>query len=51
MAAPETQPTACPVAGQYLDFLLKDGKRRSYSIATKPAPEGVLEIETFVVTV
>ena len=33
------------LAGQYIDFLLKDGKRRSYSIATKPAPEGVTEIE------
>ena len=29
------------LAGQYIDFLLKDGKRRSYSIASKPAAEGV----------
>ena len=27
-------------AGQYIDFLLPDGKRRSYSIATAPAFEG-----------
>jgi CDP-4-dehydro-6-deoxyglucose reductase len=33
------------LAGQYIDFLLKDGKRRSYSIATRPAPEGVTELE------
>ena len=29
------------VAGQYLDVLLKEGKRRSYSIANAPADEGV----------
>jgi CDP-4-dehydro-6-deoxyglucose reductase len=33
------------LAGQYVDFLLKDGKRRSYSIASKPAPEGVTALE------
>lgn len=33
------------LAGQYIDFLLKDGKRRSYSIASKPAPEGVTALE------
>ena len=33
------------LAGQYIDFLLKDGKRRSYSIATKPAPEGVILLD------
>src|SRR5262245_538222 len=27
-------------AGQYVDFLLKDGRRRSYSIATAPALDG-----------
>jgi CDP-4-dehydro-6-deoxyglucose reductase len=27
-------------AGQYVDFILKDGRRRSYSIATAPALEG-----------
>lgn len=32
-------------AGQYIDILLEDGKRRSYSIATPPAPEGVINIE------
>jgi len=32
-------------AGQYVDFLLADGKRRSYSIATPPAPEGVTDIQ------
>ena len=31
--------------GQYVEFLLKDGKRRSYSIATPPAAEGVIDIE------
>jgi len=31
--------------GQYVDFLLKDGKRRSYSIASKPAVEGVTALE------
>ena len=29
------------LAGQYVDILLKDGKRRSYSIANAPKPEGV----------
>ncbi|MGQ0652830.1 MAG: CDP-6-deoxy-delta-3,4-glucoseen reductase [Betaproteobacteria bacterium] len=33
------------LAGQYVDFLLKDGKRRSYSIASKPSVEGVVAIE------
>jgi CDP-4-dehydro-6-deoxyglucose reductase len=33
------------VAGQYVDFLLKDGKRRSYSIAVPPQPEGVTALE------
>ena len=33
------------MAGQYVDFLLKDGKRRSYSIASKPSAEGVSHIE------
>ncbi len=32
-------------AGQYVDFLLKDGKRRSYSIAACPAPEGTNDIQ------
>jgi CDP-4-dehydro-6-deoxyglucose reductase, E3 len=36
------------LAGQYIDFLLKDGKRRSYSIATKPAPEGVILLDLHV---
>jgi CDP-4-dehydro-6-deoxyglucose reductase, E3 len=36
------------LAGQYIDFLLKDGKRRSYSIANKPAPEGVTALELHV---
>jgi CDP-4-dehydro-6-deoxyglucose reductase, E3 len=36
------------LAGQYLDFLLKDGKRRSYSIATRPTPEGVILLELHV---
>jgi CDP-4-dehydro-6-deoxyglucose reductase, E3 len=36
------------VAGQYIDFLLKDNKRRSYSIATPPTPEGVSALELHV---
>src|ERR671936_2541252 len=33
------------VAGQYVDFLLKDGKRRSYSIANPPNEQGVGALE------
>ena len=33
------------VAGQYIDLLLEDGKRRSYSIACPPQPEGVTHVE------
>jgi CDP-4-dehydro-6-deoxyglucose reductase, E3 len=33
------------VAGQYVDFLLKDAKRRSYSIANPPADAGVGALE------
>jgi len=33
---------------QYIDFLLKDGKRRSYSIANPPRPEGVTALELHV---
>lgn len=33
------------VAGQYVDLLLSDGKRRSYSIASAPSPDGVTMIE------
>jgi CDP-4-dehydro-6-deoxyglucose reductase len=36
------------VAGQYIDFLLKDNQRRSYSIATAPKPEGVTALELHV---
>jgi CDP-4-dehydro-6-deoxyglucose reductase, E3 len=36
------------LAGQYIDFLLKDGNRRSYSIASRPLPEGVTQIELHV---
>lgn len=32
------------LAGQYLEFLLKDGQRRAYSIANAPAQEGPLEL-------
>ncbi len=32
------------IAGQYVEFLLKDGKRRAYSIATAPHEEGPLEL-------
>lgn len=31
-------------AGQYLDFLLKDGMRRSYSLANAPHEEGLLTL-------
>lgn len=31
-------------AGQYVDLLLKDGKRRSYSLANAPEKEGLLEL-------
>jgi CDP-4-dehydro-6-deoxyglucose reductase len=31
-------------AGQYVEFLLKDGKRRAYSIATPPHEEGPIEL-------
>lgn len=30
--------------GQYLDFLLKDGKRRSFSLANAPEDDGFLEL-------
>jgi CDP-4-dehydro-6-deoxyglucose reductase, E3 len=36
------------VAGQYIDILLKDQKRRSYSIALPPKPEGVTYLELHV---
>jgi CDP-4-dehydro-6-deoxyglucose reductase len=36
------------LAGQYIDVLLKDGKRRSYSIANAPKPEGVTYLELHV---
>ena len=36
------------LAGQYIDLLLKDGKRRSYSIANAPKPEGVTFLEIHV---
>lgn len=32
------------MAGQYLEFILKDGRRRAYSIATAPHDEGLLEL-------
>jgi len=31
-------------AGQYLDFILKDGSRRSYSMASAPHVEGMVEL-------
>jgi CDP-4-dehydro-6-deoxyglucose reductase len=31
-------------AGQYIEFMLKDGKRRAYSIANAPSYEGPLEL-------
>ena len=33
------------VAGQYVDLLLKDNKRRSYSLANAPKPDGVNALE------
>ncbi len=32
------------LAGQYIDFLLKDGKRRSYSIANPPHADELMEL-------
>lgn len=32
------------LAGQYIDFLLKDGKRRSFSLATPPHADALLEL-------
>jgi CDP-4-dehydro-6-deoxyglucose reductase len=34
--------------GQYIDILLKDGRRRSYSLATRPDPGGVTALEIHV---
>lgn len=31
--------------GQYVEFLLKDSQRRSYSVATPPMPDGLDEVE------
>jgi CDP-4-dehydro-6-deoxyglucose reductase len=36
------------LAGQYIDVLLKDAKRRSYSLATRPDPGGVTALEIHV---
>ena len=35
-------------AGQYVEFVLRDGTRRSYSIATTPSPAGVRSVELHV---
>jgi CDP-4-dehydro-6-deoxyglucose reductase len=32
------------LAGQYIDFLLKDGKRRAFSLANAPHDDGLLEL-------
>ena len=32
------------LAGQYIEFLLKDGKRRAYSLASAPHEEGPIEL-------
>ncbi|HQT81457.1 MAG: CDP-6-deoxy-delta-3,4-glucoseen reductase [Ferrovum sp. 37-45-19] len=32
------------LAGQYIDFLLKDGKKRSFSLANAPHETGILEL-------
>src|SRR5690606_16335764 len=31
-------------AGQYIEFILKDGKRRSYSMATPPSDDNLVEL-------
>jgi CDP-4-dehydro-6-deoxyglucose reductase len=36
------------LAGQYIDFLLKDGKRRSYSLGVPPDPAGLTALEIHV---
>lgn len=36
------------LAGQYVEFLLKEGKRRAYSIATMPTSEGTIDLELHV---
>jgi CDP-4-dehydro-6-deoxyglucose reductase len=36
------------LAGQYIDFLLKEGKRRSYSLAVRPDPAGITALEIHV---
>jgi CDP-4-dehydro-6-deoxyglucose reductase, E3 len=36
------------LAGQYIDMLLKEGRRRSYSLATRPDPGGVTALEIHV---
>jgi CDP-4-dehydro-6-deoxyglucose reductase len=36
------------LAGQYIDFLLKEGKRRSFSLATRPETAGVTALEIHV---
>ena len=36
------------LAGQYVDLLLKEGRRRSYSLATRPDPSGVTALEIHV---
>ncbi|MBS1143904.1 MAG: CDP-6-deoxy-delta-3,4-glucoseen reductase [Proteobacteria bacterium] len=33
------------LAGQYIDFLLKDGKKRSYSLASAPEDDGPLQLQ------
>ncbi len=33
------------LAGQYIEFLLKDGQRRAYSLATAPEHDGPLEVQ------
>ena len=36
------------LAGQYIDILMKEGRRRSYSLATRPDPGGVTALEIHV---
>lgn len=36
------------LAGQYVDILMKEGRRRSYSLATCPQPSGVTALEIHV---
>jgi CDP-4-dehydro-6-deoxyglucose reductase len=44
LGLPMNEPTVFR-AGQYVEFVLKDGRRRSYSIANPPSNDGVRQVE------